>query len=117
MYAHVYNMYKSGPCGRGFPGNSQSMRIKFRGGRAACMATAGEGGCLAEELADARLPSRTEVLAILESLTLAFLQAVARGEDPELHLVRSAAVSVEISCSQTKCIRSLYCTSKYIIIP
>ena len=40
-----------------------------------------------EELADARLPSRSEVQAILESLTLSFLQALSRGEDPELHLV------------------------------
>lgn len=46
-----------------------------------------EGGCLAEELADARLRSKTEVLAILESLTIAFLQDIARGDDPELHLV------------------------------
>ena len=46
-----------------------------------------ESSCLAEELADARLPSKSEVLALLESLTLAFLQAIAKGEDPELHLV------------------------------
>ena len=51
-------------------------------------AATGDGGCLAEELADARLLSNAEVLAILESLTLAFLQALTRGEDPELHLVR-----------------------------
>lgn len=42
----------------------------------------------AEELSDAKLPSRPEVLAILESLTLNFLQALSRGEDPELQLVR-----------------------------
>lgn len=46
-----------------------------------------DGSSLAEELADARLRSKAEVLAILESLTLAFLQAISRGDDPELHLV------------------------------
>lgn len=48
-----------------------------------------EAGCLAEELADARLLPQAEVLAILESLTLRFLQAIAKGDDPELHLVRA----------------------------
>lgn len=48
-----------------------------------------EAGCLAEELADARLFPQAEVLAILESLTLEFLQAIAKGSDPELHLVRA----------------------------
>lgn len=46
-----------------------------------------EAGCLAEELADAKLPPKTEVLAILESLTLSFLESLAKGEDPSLHLV------------------------------
>lgn len=46
-----------------------------------------ELGCLAEELADARLLSRSETLAVIESLTEGFLEAISRGEDPELHLV------------------------------
>lgn len=50
-----------------------------------------DGSSLAEELADARLRSKAEVLAILESLTLAFLQAISRGEDPELHLVSESS--------------------------
>ena len=46
-----------------------------------------EAVSLAEELADAKLPPKAEVLAILESLTLSFLESLARGEDPSLHLV------------------------------
>ena len=41
----------------------------------------------AEELADARLLSRAAVLGVVESLTLAFLRDIARGDDPQLHLV------------------------------
>lgn len=44
-------------------------------------------GCLAEELADARLLSKREALTVIESLTHDFLQAISRGEDPELLLV------------------------------
>ena len=39
------------------------------------------------ELADAQALSRTELLARIESVTLEFLRAVERGDDPELHLV------------------------------
>ncbi len=46
-----------------------------------------QSGCLAEELADARLLSRSEALAVIESLTEEFLEAISRGDDPELHLV------------------------------
>ena len=44
--------------------------------------------CVAEELADARLLSRAEALAAIESLTYQFLLAISKGEDPELLLVR-----------------------------
>ena len=44
-------------------------------------------GSMAEELADAKLPPKAEVLAIIESLTLSFLESLAKGEDPSLHLV------------------------------
>ena len=44
-------------------------------------------GCLAEELADAHLLPKGETLGVIESLTLAFLQTIARGEDPEILLV------------------------------
>ena len=49
----------------------------------------GEATSLAEELADAKLPPKAEVLAIVESLTLSFLESLSRGEDPSLHLVKS----------------------------
>lgn len=52
-----------------------------------CVEEEREYGCQAEEVADARLLPREEVLEIIESLTLRFLQAIAKGEDPELHLV------------------------------
>ena len=39
------------------------------------------------ELADAEALSKTELLARIESVTLEFLRAVERGDDPELHLV------------------------------
>ena len=47
-----------------------------------------EAGSLVEELADAKLPPKAEVLAIVESLTLSFLESLTRGEDPSLYLVR-----------------------------
>lgn len=50
-----------------------------------------EYGCLAEEVADTRLYSRQEVIAMVESLTVGFLQAISRGEDPELSLVSTTA--------------------------
>lgn len=50
-------------------------------------------GSLVEELADARLRSKTEVLATLESLTLDFLRAITRGDDPQLHLVREGTAA------------------------
>ena len=46
-----------------------------------------EYGCLAEELADARLLSKQEAVSVIESLTVNFLQAISRREDPELFLV------------------------------
>ena len=53
--------------------------------------SSGEGdrdyGCAAEEVADARLLTKTEALAAIEALTLQFLQTIAKGEDPELLLV------------------------------
>ena len=64
-------------------------------GSSAVATSSGEGdrdyGCVAEEVADARLLSRTEVLAAIESLTYQFLQAISKGEDPELLLVRLLA--------------------------
>lgn len=48
----------------------------------------GEGG-LPEELlvADAKHTSRDETLAVIETLTLQLVEAVAKGEDPTLFLV------------------------------
>ena len=43
--------------------------------------------CVAEELADARLLTRGETLQVIEALTLHFLEAVSKGEDPKLLLV------------------------------
>ena len=56
------------------------------------MAGSAEGGaaaleCWAEEVADARVTSREETLSIIEATILQFLQHVASGEDPTLHLV------------------------------
>lgn len=48
----------------------------------------GETSCMAEEVADAQLLGRSEALKVIESLTLNFLKAIARGEDPEMFLVR-----------------------------
>ena len=55
-----------------------------------------DAGYLAEEVADARLPPKAEVLAILESLTLSFLESLARGEEPSLHLVGVCSVELNI---------------------
>ncbi len=44
--------------------------------------------CWAEEVADARVTSKEETLSIIEATTLEFLQHVASGVDPTLHLVR-----------------------------
>ena len=52
-----------------------------------------EYGCLAEELADARLLSKKEAAGVIESLAISFLQAILRGEDPELFLVRHPNIS------------------------
>ena len=46
---------------------------------------------MAEEVADTRLFSKQEVIVMIESLTTGFLQAISRGEDPELFLVSTAA--------------------------
>ena len=43
--------------------------------------------CSAEEHVDAKLTSRKETLDIIHSLTLNFLQAVIKGDDPGLSLV------------------------------
>ena len=48
-------------------------------------------GSMAEEVADTRLFSKQEVIVMIESLTTGFLQAISRGEDPELFLVSTAA--------------------------
>ena len=50
-------------------------------------------GCAAEEVADARLLGRSEALRVIEALTLDLLKAVARGEDPEMFLVRAHIAS------------------------
>ena len=41
----------------------------------------------ASELADARALNKTELLVRIESVTLDFIRAVERGDDPALHLV------------------------------
>ena len=46
-----------------------------------------EYGCPAEEMVDAQLLSRGETLRVIETLTLKFLQAISKEEDPELYLV------------------------------
>ncbi len=43
--------------------------------------------CWAEEVADARVTSRDETISVIEALTVEFLELVANGEDPTLHLV------------------------------
>ena len=52
-----------------------------------------EFGCLAEELADARLLSKKEAAGVIESLAISFLQAISRREDPEMFLVRHPNIS------------------------
>ena len=44
-------------------------------------------GCLAEELSDARVMSKAQVISAIETLTLDFLRAISNGKDPELSLV------------------------------
>ena len=72
------------------------------------MSGGNEAEYLVEELADAKLPQKAEVLAILESLTLSFLGSLARGEDPSLHLVnyeheeRDLQSQLSFSCFRTK---------------
>ena len=56
-----------------------------------------EYGCLAEELADARLLSKQEAVSVIESLTVSFLQAISRREDPELFLVSHPYIPVHSS--------------------
>lgn len=41
----------------------------------------------ASELADAQALNKTELLTRIESVTLDFIRAVERGDDPKLHLV------------------------------
>lgn len=55
-----------------------------------------ETSCVAEEMADAKLLTRSEALGVIESLTLDFLRAIARGEDPEMFLVRPYIASHRI---------------------
>lgn len=50
------------------------------------------------ELADAQALNKTELLARIKSLTLDFLRAVERGDDPELHLVFTVILSFHCSC-------------------
>ena len=66
---------------------------------ATAMATAGE-----ELVADAKMSSREDTLAIIESLTLALLKEVASGADPSLSLVNAhtphhACMRAIIMCS------------------
>ena len=51
----------------------------------------GEGPveCWAEEVADARVTSRDQTIAVIEAITVEFLQHVASGQDPTLHLVHT----------------------------
>ena len=44
-------------------------------------------GAAGGEFADAQELNKTELLARIESITLDFLRAVEKGDDPELHLV------------------------------
>lgn len=63
-------------------------------GRPSTTSSNRDDGYLAEELANAKLLPRSEVLAIVESLTLAFLQKLSRGEDPNLVLVHLMTVFI-----------------------
>ena len=54
--------------------------------------------CSAEEVADAKLTTRRETLLIIESLTQEFLQAIANGDDPELHLVNIKLICLYLYC-------------------
>ena len=48
-----------------------------------------ESVCSAEELSDARLLPREQVLAIVERLVLDLLRSINEGRDPELLMVTS----------------------------
>ena len=91
--------------------NSPAARAKRKTKEAGlyfAMSGGNEAEYLVEELADAKLPPKAEVLAILESLTLSFLGSLARGEDPSLHLVnyeheeRDLQSQLSFSCFRTK---------------
>ena len=45
------------------------------------------GGCIAEELADAKFLSKEEVLSLIENLTVKLLKSIILKQDPELTLV------------------------------
>lgn len=48
-----------------------------------------------EGAADARVSSREETLSTIEALTLAFLRAVSKGEDPTMSLVTKQQAPTE----------------------
>ncbi|CAI8016301.1 Meiotic recombination protein SPO11-2, partial [Geodia barretti] len=78
------------------------------------MSGGNEAEYLVEELADAKLPPKAEVLAILESLTLSFLGSLARGEDPSLHLTSRSGKNVvrddlgRVHLGKTKTVKKLF---------
>lgn len=49
------------------------------------------------ELADAQALDKAQLLARIESVTLDFLRAVEKGDDPELHLVLSKILIANLS--------------------
>lgn len=51
-------------------------------------------GCLAEELSDARVMSKAQVISAIETLTLDFLSAISNGKDPELSLANRSEKNV-----------------------
>lgn len=46
--------------------------------------------CAAEEFCDARVTGREETMKIIEGLTVQFLEDIASGRAPEMHLVMTA---------------------------
>jgi len=50
------------------------------------------------ELADAQALNKAQLLARIESVTLDFLRAIEKGDDPELHLVFNLPPSLFYVC-------------------
>ena len=64
--------------------------------------------CSAEEFFDARVTGREETMRIIEGLTCQFLEDIASGRTPEIHLVGLSTCTVYSSCMLTcaVCVRS-----------